>query len=129
MNSEISDKASKMERAATLDEAAALLRTIAGTRQADESLKAVLRRLQRKLSDWTPNRVKDVWHRDPRIRIRAEEVEQLRALAQPEATEAQDELTELRYRIARLERLLEAANAPLHREAAAAPRDPGRELG
>ncbi|MGJ5022349.1 hypothetical protein [Bradyrhizobium oligotrophicum] len=129
MDSEISDKASKMERVATLDEASALLRQIAGRRHADESVKGVLRRLQRKLSDWSPGRIKDVWYRDPRIRVRAEEVEQLRALARPaDAIEASDELTELRTRVSRLEHLLEAARAPLPGSAPVEPWDQGSQV-
>lgn len=50
---------------------------------AGESLKAVLRRLSRRLDSWSENRIRDVWHRDPRVKIRADEVSQLRALAEP----------------------------------------------
>ncbi|PAY08294.1 hypothetical protein CK489_15305 [Bradyrhizobium sp. UFLA03-84] len=102
-------------RAATLDEAAGLLRQIAGARHADESIKAVLHRLQRKLTGWSAGRIRDVWYRDDRVRLRAEEVEQLRALVEPHATGTENELSELRNRIARLERLLEAASSPIHR--------------
>ncbi|MCW2112494.1 hypothetical protein QIH87_14180 [Bradyrhizobium elkanii] len=120
MASEKSDKLSRNKkmvgRAATLDEAADLLRQIAGTRHADESIKGVLHRLQRKLTGWSAGRIRDVWYRDERVRLRAEEVEQLRALAEPaHATGTENELSELRNRIARLERLLEAASAPVHR--------------
>ncbi|QOZ15927.1 hypothetical protein XI02_13775 [Bradyrhizobium sp. CCBAU 21365] len=115
MASEKSDKASEMSRTTTLDEAAGLLRQIAGDGEAGESVKGVFRRLQRKLTGWSPGRIRDVWYRDRRVRIRAEEVEQLRALAKSRSESgSRDELTELRNRIARLERLLEAASAPVH---------------
>ncbi|WP_141339720.1 hypothetical protein [Bradyrhizobium sp. USDA 3458] len=101
-------------RSATLDEAAGLLRQIAGHRRPDESVKGVLHRLQRTLSGWSPGRIHGIWYQDPRVRVRADEVEQLRALVQPAHDAGTDnELTELRNRIARLERLLEAASAPI----------------
>ncbi len=114
MNSEISNKASDM-RTAALDEAADLLRQIAGDRHADESMKALFRRLKRMLSGWSDNRIRDVWRRDGRVRIRAEEVEQLRALVEPSTkAKANDELAELRSTVARLARyeaLLERIDA------------------
>ena len=116
MASEKSDKASEMSRTTTLDEASSLLRQLAGNGEAGESVKCVFRRLQRKLTGWSPGRIRDVWYRDRRVRIRAEEVEQLRALAEPPQNAGTDnELTELRNRIARLERLLEAASSPIAR--------------
>jgi hypothetical protein len=104
MVSEISDKASNSMRTATLDEASGLLRKIAGNRHADESIKAVFRRLGRHLADWSDSRIRDVWYRDQRVRIRAEEVEQLRALSKPCGGKEQtdDELAELRSTVARL---------------------------
>lgn len=108
-NSEIrSDKMSEL----LLNEASTLLRQVAGNRRADESKKAVLRRVGREVKDWTASRIKDVWYRDPRVRIRADEVEYLRALVdQREGKKADvDELAALRTRIARLERLLEATD-------------------
>jgi Lon protease-like protein len=98
-----------------LNEASSLLREVAGNRRADESNKAVLRRVGREVKDWTASRIKDVWYRDPRIRIRANEVEYLRALvSQSQGKKADvDELDALRTRIARLERLIEATNPAL----------------
>lgn len=115
MARENSGKAWEM-RSASIDEAAGLLREIAGNRGSDESLKAVFRRLSRKLPGWSGNRVRDVWRRDPRIRVRAEEVEQLRAIAQPGRGRGTtfDELAELRAtveRLARYEALLQRIDA------------------
>jgi hypothetical protein len=101
MVSEISNKASDCMRTATLDEAADLLKRVAGERQADESLKSVFNRLDRKLSGWSANRIRDVWRRDRRIRIRAEEVEQLRAIVRGQGA-TQNELAELRSTVERL---------------------------
>lgn len=103
--SEISNKASDCMRTAALDEAADLLRKIAGERQADESLKSVFRRLGRKLSGWSDNRIRDVWRRDTRIRLRAEEVEQLRSVSVGAGRRNnKDELAELRATVQRLAR-------------------------
>ncbi|MBO4227225.1 hypothetical protein [Bradyrhizobium neotropicale] len=130
MASEIFDKASNMGRTATLDEASALLRKIAGNREADETIKAVFRRLQRQLTGWSPGRIRDIWYRDGRVHVRAEEFEQLRSLAATRSDSgAQDELTELRNRIARLERLLETADEAFHGPTLAALRDQWREMG
>jgi hypothetical protein len=106
-----SDKMSEL----LLNEASSLLRQVAGNRRADESKKAVLRRLGREVKDWTASRIKDVWYRDPRVRIRADEVEYLRALVdqRQEKKADVDELAALRTRIARLERLLEATDPAL----------------
>ncbi|MBW5438616.1 hypothetical protein FXB41_28790 [Bradyrhizobium canariense] len=102
MTSEFSHKASEMQ-ATSLDEAADLLRRLAGERQAGESLKAVLRRVGRKLGNWSENRIRDVWHRDPRIKVRADEVNELRALAEPKRrSETVHDLEELRATVARL---------------------------
>jgi hypothetical protein len=102
--SEISHKASEMQ-ATSLDEASNLLRKVAGQRHAGESLKAVFRRLNRKLKGWSDNRIRDVWHCDPRVKIRADEVDQLRRLAEPRGkAEAIHEIDELRATVARLAR-------------------------
>ena len=64
-----------------LREASGLLKTIAGSRRADESVKAVLHRLSRDLKDWSYGNIRAVWYRDHRVKIRAGEIEQLRAIA------------------------------------------------
>lgn len=133
MVSEISHKASKMVvRVQALDEAAELMRSIAGNRRADESLKAVLRRVGRKLEGWTPSRVRAVWYRDERVHLRADEIEQLRAIAAPSEDPAGDELAELRQQIARMEsrlQRLEATDEAFHSQDIAALRDQIRQAG
>jgi hypothetical protein len=128
MISENSVKTLDRMRTASLDEAADLLRKIAGDRQADESLKAVLRRLKRKLTDWSDNRIADIWRRDVRVRVRAEEVEQLRALVDQRTGRGTttDELEELRstvQRLAKYEALLERIDADFYGAEIAAARD------
>ena len=103
--SEISEKLSlRMSSAASLDEASDLLRKAAGDRQAGESLKSVLRRVGRDLKGWRPSRVRAVWYRDARVRIRAEEIEQVRALcASTDKIEIdRNEFEELRATVERL---------------------------
>lgn len=116
--SEKSNKVSEsMSSATTLQEASELLRKIAGPRQADESLKAVLRRVGRKLEKWSHSRIRAVWYEDKRTVVRADEVEQLRALANVDRRDRRkedDELQELRATVARLakyEALLERIDA------------------
>lgn len=127
MSSEKSTKALDEMRSASLDEASDLLRQIAGGRHADESMKAMFRRLARQLSHWSENRIMDVWRRDPRVRVRAEEVDQLRALVDRSAVgNVADELRDLRETVARLskyEALLQRIDAGFYGGEIAAARD------
>ncbi len=130
--SEISEKQSERAMStASLNEAAGLLRELAGNRRADESMKAVLRRVRRRLADWKPSRVRDIWYRDPRVKLRAGEIEQLRAIVnrRVEDKAAVDELAELRNRISRLEALLASSDEAFHSEAIASLRSQRRTLG
>jgi hypothetical protein len=129
--SEIRENQSEAMSTASLDEAADLLRELAGNRRANESMKAVLRRVRRRLADWKPSRVRDVWYRDPRVKLRAGEIEQLRLLVGRKAEDkaAVDELAELRNRISRLEALLESSDPAFHSEAIASLRSQRRTLG
>ncbi|MGM5020211.1 hypothetical protein [Tardiphaga sp. 367_B4_N1_1] len=114
-----------------LNEASDLLRAVAGNRRADESKKAVLRRVGREVKDWTASRIKDVWYRDPRVRIRADEVEYLRALLGTRKAKKDhvDELVSLRDRVSRLEQLLEATDPAVSRPGPAAFRQHLGEMG
>lgn len=106
--SEISENQSEAMSTAVLDEAAHLLRELAGPRRSDESMKAVLRRVGRPLTTWKPSRVRDMWYRDRRVKVRADEIEQLRALVNQREWDkvANDELAQLQTRITRLEAIL-----------------------
>jgi hypothetical protein len=134
MNVEGFDNSSKLKsmRSVALSEAAGLLREIAGSRRADESVKGVFQRLSRDLVDWSYGRIRAVWYEDERLNIRAAEVEQLRQIAKrPKAQKddaGTDELEELRSRVARLEQLLEA-NPPLRGAGPAIPREQRSALG
>jgi hypothetical protein len=121
------DKALDM-RTASLDDAADLLREIAGERRPDESLKGVFRRLNRKLSGWSDNRIRDIWRRDRRVRVRAEEVDQLRAIVNQGSGQkvTKDELAELRATVDRFASylpLLERIDAEFHGPQISAARD------
>jgi hypothetical protein len=125
--SEISDKSSeKFMPEYALDEAASLLRDIAGPRGPDESIKSVLRRLSRRLShNWSASRVRAVWYRDDRVRVRAEEIEELRSLTAKEQNEA-GALAELQStieRLAKYEPLLERLDAEFFGPEISAARD------
>jgi hypothetical protein len=129
--SEIREIQSEAMSTAVLNEAADLLRALAGNRRADESMKAVLRRVRRKLVDWKPSRVRDIWYRDPRVKLRAGEIEQLRSLVDRKAEDkaAANELAELRSRISRLETLLERSDEAFHSETLAALGHQRRTMG
>ena len=129
---EISEKGAALFES-PLDEAATLLRRIAGSRRADESMKGVLYRVRRVLLQrlkpehkrWSSNRVSAIWYRDERVRVRAEELAELRALAAPEPNEA-DALAELHAtieRLAKYEPLLERLDAEFHGPQISAARD------
>ncbi|SFL93507.1 hypothetical protein SAMN03159423_4504 [Bradyrhizobium sp. NFR13] len=113
-----------------LSEASSLLREVAGDRRADESKKAVLRRVGREVQDWTASRIKDVWYRDRRVRIRAYEVEYLRALVsrRQEQKAEVNELEALRDRVSRIERLLGATDPAFHSPSIAAARQQLSEM-
>jgi hypothetical protein len=58
-----------------------LVRQLALPAPAGDTTKAAIFRAHRVLNTWTWNRVRDVWHADPRIKVSADELNQLRKLA------------------------------------------------
>jgi len=79
---EVSNKATERSVMSASAEAADLLRQIAGKGEPGETKKAAWLRAFRKLrGDWTFNRVKDLWRQEPRARVSAEELTQLRTVA------------------------------------------------
>lgn len=98
-------------------EAQSLIRVLAEPCPAGDSVKAAMLRAWRKLPNWTFNRVIDVWKADPRIAIKADEMDQLRRIAKRrEEKAASNELAELRSRLTRLEHLLVSSDEDFHRE-------------
>ena len=97
--------------AALTVEAADLMRLLAPPAE-HQNIKGRIAKAARHLG-WDISRVRDVWYRDQRVCLRAEELEHLRAKARAITpnTGATDELSELRTRVARLEALLDAAAA------------------
>jgi hypothetical protein len=61
-------------------EASSLVRRLASPAPVGDTTKAAISRAHRTLKTWTWNRVRDVWHADPRIRVSADELDQLRNL-------------------------------------------------
>jgi hypothetical protein len=123
MEESVSEKSgfrSERSRMSALVEARDLIRELAEPRPVGDTAKAAVRRAYQRLETWTFNRVRDVWNADPRIRVRGDELDELRQAAAARRNKshqkaAADELTELRQRIARLEQLIEQARAPLNR--------------
>jgi hypothetical protein len=112
---EKSHKASEISFVSSLAEASFLLRRVAEPRPAGDSVKAALSRAWRRLPGWSFNRIRDVWHADHRIRISADELDQLRRTAHQKAEHAaRDEYRELLDRIARIEVRLAAQDADFH---------------
>jgi hypothetical protein len=61
-------------------EASELIRRLALPVPPGDTTKAAISRAHRILKTWTWNRVRDVWHADPRISLSADELDQLRNL-------------------------------------------------
>lgn len=96
------------EKMNALCEASGLVRQIA----APATGKAALLRAYRKLGSWTYNRVKDVYYADGRIKISADEIDELRAIAglhgDSASTTNDPTITELRGQLAVVARHLRA---------------------
>lgn len=97
---------SSERKVTALAEAQTLIRALAEPSPAGEKIKAALRRVSRKLPNWSNNRIRDVWNADERIRIRADELDELREANRANEKAAKNELVSLRERLARLESLL-----------------------
>ena len=85
-----------------LQEASRLLRYLSEPVRAGESVKCLIRRASRK-ADLTYERARSIWYADPRVVVRAGEMDVLRGLAQRQS--AASELVELRTIVKRLEAL------------------------
>jgi hypothetical protein len=103
---------SEVSVALILDEASQLMRALARPLEPGESVKSLQRRVHRRLRTWSWNRVCDIWRADPRVKVRAHEIEQLRREnAQRQSDQAsRSELQTLRSRIDRLEAYLRATD-------------------
>lgn len=101
-------------------EAADLLGAIAGDSGSQKTRQTrAWRRLVAKFpeSSWTFNRVHDLFTKDPRARVSAQEIEQLRDAARihEEITLQRSEYDDLLARIERCERALAVSDAQFHR--------------
>jgi hypothetical protein len=110
---EVSDKMTERKGMSASLEAATLLRQIAGHGEPGETRKAAWLRAYRRLSgQWTFNRVKDLWRQEPRARVSADELNELRAAAQK--TEAKDEVL---ARLESVEQMLRALASRMPQDA------------
>jgi len=109
----MSDKSSEKRKMSSLSEASNILREIAGPRDIGDGVKTLLLRAHRRLAirGFSFNRVKDIYHQDPRIKISADEMKILREMRDTKEQEATNELRELLARVERLEAMLAAGAA------------------
>ena len=109
-------------------EAARLIREVAPARDG-ENVKSRITTAAHRLR-WKWSRARSVWHADGRLRIRAEELDQLRQhTAKAEMRAANNELQELRDTVARLMGRLDRIDADFYGPHADAMRDQVRGLG
>jgi hypothetical protein len=124
---EKSNKPSEISFVSSLAEASFLLRRVAEPRPAGDSVKTALSRAWRRLPGWSFNRIRDVWHADARIKISADELDQLRRTArQDKAEDARQAIREARELIARLEQCIRLQNPDMDREELSARLDMAR---
>lgn len=99
---------SEQSEMSSVSEASSLLRRVAGPRDVEDSVKALIRRAARRLQ-WGFSRTKDIWYGNAR-RIDAAEMDRLRGEA------ARAEAEHLRARLVALRNGLAATDPELHRE-------------
>jgi hypothetical protein len=97
-------------------EASGLLRQIAGPGEPGELKKVAFARALRKLrgASWTYNRVRDLWRQEPRARVSAEELNELRHAAGAREKAERDELA---IRVEALEQQLRALASRIPQDA------------
>ena len=102
-------------------EAARLIREVAPARDG-ENVKSRITTAANRLR-WKWSRARSVWHADGRVRVRVEELDQLRkCTAKAEMKAANNELQELRDTVARLMGRLDRIDADFYGPTADAPR-------
>lgn len=112
---------------ATTVEAARLIREVAPARDG-ENVKSRITTAANRLR-WKWSRAKAVWHADGRVRIRVEELDQLRKhTAKAEMKAASNELQELRAQMARMAERLDRIDAGFYGPQADALRDQVRRM-
>ena len=110
----MSDKLTERKFMSASAEASTLLRQIAGNGEPGEYKKEAWARAYRRLSgQWTFNRVKDLWRQEPRAKVSAEELNQLRAAAKQTAGANSDVLA----RLESVEQMLRALASRLPQDA------------
>jgi hypothetical protein len=110
----MSDKLTERKFMSASAEASTLLRQIAGKGEPGEYKKEAWARAYRRLAgQWTFNRVKDLWRQEPRAKVSAEELNQLRAAAKVTAGADSDVLA----RLESVEQMLRALASRLPQDA------------
>lgn len=89
-------------------EASGLLRQIAGPGEPGELKKVAFARVLRRLrgASWTYNRVRDLWRQEPRARVSAEELNELRRVARAKADHDKSIADDLARRVDAIEGVL-----------------------
>ena len=100
---------SERSEMSAITEASGLVQTLAEPRPVSDSVKAAIGRAARRLG-WAYSRTKDIWYRDARITIKADEIDQLRAAA------ARHELDIAVAHVVALRQSLAATDPALHRQ-------------
>lgn len=121
----MSEELSENSEMSALVEASSLVRSLAEPCPAGDSVKAAIRRSARKLHGWRVSRVKDLWYADPRVSVRGDELNELRAAdrAKKREQEAKDGYRQMLSRIARLEQMLCVSGQDFDGDQADASRD------
>jgi hypothetical protein len=99
-----------------LNEASELLRQVAGPEPWESKKDAWNKALRRlKGETWTFNRVRDLWRQEPRARVSADELNELRRVAAARQNAARGQLDELLARIEALEARLNSIDPDFYR--------------
>jgi len=97
-------------------EASRLVRQIAEPYQIGDTVKRQIDRAARRIPFWSYSRVRDAWYGNPRMRIGADELSELRLLLEKSdrARQDRDELDDLRDRLSRVETALMVSDPQFH---------------
>ena len=95
-----------------LVEASQLVKALAAPPMVGDTVKHQIARAARRIPFWSTSRVKSIWYCDDRYKISADDLANLRLLADAKQQAAgQNELQKIRARVARLEEALRIQSA------------------
>jgi hypothetical protein len=117
-----------VSKMSALVEASQLVKSLASPPMVGDTVKRQISRAARRIPFWSTSRVKSIWYRDERYRISADDLSQLRLLANKQQQDAgHAELQKLRARVARLEAALRLADEDFHQHSLDALRGMARD--